>query len=307
MPACREKNAVPAFTLIELLVVVAIIAVLLSILLPSVERARDQARQVLCLTNLRAQGQAASFYADENHDWFVRGRICLASLSDLPNCSGPSGSYATALLPYLDSAKYANMSACWQRDMWSRGDLRPGSPMNRAFAGISQFRCPEDPVPEWRLHYLANTMPIPYRLENALFDSRGRRLRGEANKVGAPTTNFNNLYYEWASRKTDIANVTNPGALVFITEVNVHLLDAFGRNPPAQRFHTFYLGAHLPFSFWPRIANDQRHPGGITSVFFDGHADVKQLTTLDPGWPNSLGIRLRFYSPLADDVPDEYR
>lgn len=54
-----------AFTLIELLVVVAIIVVLLAILLPSLRSARDQAKAVTCLANLRGIGQSVMMYEQE--------------------------------------------------------------------------------------------------------------------------------------------------------------------------------------------------------------------------------------------------
>src|SRR4030042_659005 len=55
-----------AFTLIELLVVIAIIALLVSILLPSLKQAKEQAKQVMCMTNEKAIFQALSLYAE---DW----------------------------------------------------------------------------------------------------------------------------------------------------------------------------------------------------------------------------------------------
>ena len=57
-----------AFTLIELLVVVAIIAVLIAILLPSLARAKESTRKTLCAANLKAQGLALSIYAAMNAD-----------------------------------------------------------------------------------------------------------------------------------------------------------------------------------------------------------------------------------------------
>jgi len=55
-----------AFTLIELLVVIAIIALLVSILVPSLKRARELAREAVCVSNLRQLGNAYYLYAEEN-------------------------------------------------------------------------------------------------------------------------------------------------------------------------------------------------------------------------------------------------
>ncbi len=59
-----------AFTLIELLVVVAIIALLISILRPSLTRAKEQAKTVMCIANLKEIGIAMHMYFTDHKDWF---------------------------------------------------------------------------------------------------------------------------------------------------------------------------------------------------------------------------------------------
>ena len=68
-----------AFTLIELLVVVAVIAMMIGILLPAMQLAKDQAYELVCRSNLRQYGLALSFYLADNDDYFPNSRLSLVS------------------------------------------------------------------------------------------------------------------------------------------------------------------------------------------------------------------------------------
>jgi prepilin-type N-terminal cleavage/methylation domain-containing protein len=61
------------FTLVELLVVISIIALLLSIMMPALSRAREQAKRVVCSSLLKQWHIAVNSYATENNEWLVGG------------------------------------------------------------------------------------------------------------------------------------------------------------------------------------------------------------------------------------------
>jgi prepilin-type N-terminal cleavage/methylation domain-containing protein/prepilin-type processing-associated H-X9-DG protein len=97
-PKGARRAVSPAFTLVELLVVISVLAILISILLPSFRRARDQSKRVACGANLHEIGHGLNMYLIDSND-FLPVVEYLPSIPDDPDHALPS--IAQVLLPYI--------------------------------------------------------------------------------------------------------------------------------------------------------------------------------------------------------------
>jgi prepilin-type N-terminal cleavage/methylation domain-containing protein len=105
--SCKTRTTVrrSGFTLIELLVVIAIIAVLIALLLPAVQAAREGARRIQCTNNLKQIGLALHSYHSTN-DTFAIGYVAWSNPDT--NATSPGWGWASALLPALEQQPLYN-------------------------------------------------------------------------------------------------------------------------------------------------------------------------------------------------------
>ncbi|MCC9608668.1 DUF1559 domain-containing protein [Blastopirellula sp. JC732] len=126
------------FTLVELLVVIAIIGVLIALLLPAVQQAREAARRMQCSNNLKQLGLAFHNY----HDTY--GKFMPGGLT--PNVTYPLG-WVPRLFPFFEQGtRYDAMEALYPAYMMNRSPYRSHDQTNPIFGPVPSLSCPSSPL-----------------------------------------------------------------------------------------------------------------------------------------------------------------
>jgi len=204
------------FTLVELLVVIGIIAVLVSLLLPSLNRAREQARKTKCANNLRQIGIALQMYVNANKGW-------------LP---APATGYKPA------GGWYQEDWVHWQKETPARNikesALAPYLDMGSAdYPEDSVLRCPSDPGDRFQravaTEAVAGRYPYSYAF-NLLFQMWWYPLQW----TPAPSQRQN-----WARKFTSTVNSTEKILMIEEDERSINdglwTNQSTGKNPALTR------------------------------------------------------------------------
>jgi prepilin-type N-terminal cleavage/methylation domain-containing protein/prepilin-type processing-associated H-X9-DG protein len=142
MPAGRQPHVHRGFTLIELLVVIAIIGVLLALLLPAVQAAREAARRIQCTNNLKQIGLAIHNYT-QIHGVLPPGYVSNWDPVFLRE-TGPGWGWASMILPQLEQNSIYD-----QIDF--RRQIQDPSQATIRTTRIATYFCPSDDMPStWR-------------------------------------------------------------------------------------------------------------------------------------------------------------
>ena len=129
------------FTLVELLVVIAIIGILIALLLPAVQAAREAARRSQCSNNLKQIGLGLHNYHDTNKTFPPAHVYNTATGYTATGFNGPPmWAWSALILPFVE-----------QKPLYDACGITQGVPMDQRFAQIqtklTAYRCPSDTSP----------------------------------------------------------------------------------------------------------------------------------------------------------------
>lgn len=287
----RAQRKLRGFTLVELLVVIAIIGILVALLLPAVQAAREAARRVQCSNNLRQMGIALHNYHDT--------RRSFPSGMSWPNRMFWSGQ----LLPYIEQTSLHGMV-----DLTSPWNVPPNSIALATYASV--FRCPSSTTPQ---HLdaagITNRVPSDYNACTSGLIARESGPNPLAGRDDADGLFFVNSGLGMRDIIDGTSHTVAIGEVLFSYQPSG--ADHFGLQ---QFLDHWYIGTPegfgnevsesmsstaCPLNAWrdaslfvdeKELAFGSRHPAGSQLLFADGHSDFISETIDRQTW-SALGTR----------------
>ncbi|WP_417746903.1 DUF1559 domain-containing protein [Rosistilla oblonga] len=195
-----QRHSRRGFTLVELLVVIAIIGILVGLLLPAVQSAREAARRMQCSNNMKQLGLALHNYHD-TYQVFPSGCIDsnrkTNSPTDALNNNNGLG-WGTLLLPFIEqsplydqiSFETGSFGRSWQD---KNNDGTTNDPIDSAKVVIDAFVCPSDPMSG------LNSDKSDYGKSNYMVIAGRYAVQTDSN--GSPLGQRNGMFFENSNRK----------------------------------------------------------------------------------------------------------
>ncbi len=225
-----RKSGLHGFTLIELLVVVAIIAVLVAILLPALNSARELTRRTVCQSNQRQCATAIMMYVGENNGWAPKNFGNSPAHGDLPYNSLPTRWIGeTVVEPLLLYMKTTSPMSCPNVKFKNPFEYTNGNPANGYTRYWSSYQIYLIGLGDsWASHFLENNISAASRhLDN-----------NEPTKMILAERNQYHIGLGWGfSNHSDMG-----GVAIFVGTLNEFIKHIRGNNRTYVDGHTEWAG-----------------------------------------------------------------